>query len=327
MSSVQSKKSASAQNPNVDVNPNTQSTKGNQTMKTTARNVTVSSNNTKTSKGNPTMSTQSKAKSAKTQNPKGNQTVSAQPQAPATRSTAAQATGTPATTPQTPTNWTQYVAATTAALQGATTGLGVTGAPAGQAKNKMAKARKGFETLAPQVANLLAQYDLVTSALPVQTMLDDLTNVQTLAPLVTLVENYAKALEGVVFANNTESYSIMLDGYHSLKRLAKTNGALAAALQPVSEFFAYRHTSVKAAKPTKPAAKTDAKLKKVAKTVAARGARGTQAAQTASTTLAGVAQTVSTASATPPAAAPANGAPPPAATVAPAANGAASAHA
>ena len=331
MSSVQSKKSASAQNRNVNTNGNAQSQKGKQTMKAKAQNLTVNGNTTtQNTKGTSTMSSKPRVKNANAQNPGAKQTVSRQPQNLTTQGNSTPTTGTPATAPLTPppnVNWPQYVATATAAFQAAVTGLGVTGAPSGQMKQQVAKPRKGFQELVPQVANLLTQYNLVTPAVPIDTMTEDLANVQTLTPLYALVQNYAKALEGVIFENQTESWSIMLDAYHSLKRVAKTNGALAAALQPVTEFFAYRQSAVKATKPTKPAAKTDAKLKKVASTVAARGARGAKAAQAASAALAQMTQTVSSSPASPPAAAPANGASQPAAPAVSASNGAASAHA
>ena len=224
-------------------------------------------------------------------------------------------------------NWPQYVAVTTTAFQTATAGLGVTGAPPGSTIKKTAKPRKGFEGIVPQVANLLTQYGLDTAALSADTMLGELANAQALLPLLQLVQNYAKALDGVVFENQAGSWEMTLQGYAALKRMAKANGALATALEPVTEFSAYRHASVKAAKPPKVATRTDAKLKKVASAVVARGARATKAAQLATATIAGVAQAAGSAPPTPVAAAPGSGGVAPAAPAGGAVNGAAAVHA
>ena len=165
-------------------------------------------------------------------NTKGTQTMKTQPKKQANTT---QTTSTSATTPAAPiigsVNWPQYVAVTTTAFQTATAGLGVTGAPPGSTVKKTAKPRKGFEGIVPQVANLLTQYGLDTPALSAETMLGELANAQVLLPLLQLVQNYAKALEGVVFENQAGSWEITLQGYAALKRMAKANGALATALE------------------------------------------------------------------------------------------------
>jgi hypothetical protein len=185
---------------------------------------------------------------------------------------------------------TQYVADTTAAIDKADAGLPAAAPVTPSTSKRVLRPRKGAQAVMPQLASLLAQHGLDGPAIPVATMSACLQDAQTLGPLLVLVEDYARQLQSVIASKEGASWKIALHGYAALQRLSRDDETLAAALEPIAKFFAYRHPSTRAGQPTKPEKRATRKLRNAADAVATRAERATKAAEDAKAALAEVGQ-------------------------------------
>ena len=136
------------------------------------------------------------------------------------------------------------------------------------------KLRKGGETVIPTVAALSVQYGLSIASHPTTTMVESAKKAQSLIPLHKQLVQATKQVADQMFSANSESWGGATVHYSMLKRLAKTNGDLEAALAPVEQFFAQRS----------PAVIAEEKAKKEARKAAAAAKAAAKAASKVATT-------------------------------------------
>jgi hypothetical protein len=163
------------------------------------------------------------------------------------------------------------VALALAALDAAESALAITDPPlTPKEKRHAAKLRKGGEKYVVQIGSLAAQYKLETAAMDVATLPVLVGKADALQPLADRLAALGKRVGDCIFAAQSQAWDTGMQYYALLKRVAKSNGELATALQPVTDFLAYRHPSTKPA-PGQPttrqvnaAKKAQQKLAKVA---------------------------------------------------------------
>jgi hypothetical protein len=200
--------------------------------------------------------------------------------------TSAKATASPAPTTGSVTDdsLASIVAELTAALDSAETKLGP--APSistATQKRRTAKPRKGSEKALALLAPIVQQHGLESSSLNTTAMLALNEKAQTLVPLQTHLQKVVKRVANEAFEAQTSAWNMGLQLYSLVQRRAKNDGELATSLEPIGKLFAYRHPSVKAAKPTKTQTRAKADLKKAMALAAKHGVDlgGTSAASNA----------------------------------------------
>jgi hypothetical protein len=119
-------------------------------------------------------------------------------------------------------------------------------------KRRATKMRKGGEPIAASIAALAQQHQIESPSLQVAPMTAALGKAAALQPLVTSIAAFAQRLDNIVFAAQSGAWLIALQLYAVLRRQAATDGALHAALTPVTEFMSYRRqTPTPPGQPTK----------------------------------------------------------------------------
>jgi hypothetical protein len=125
-------------------------------------------------------------------------------------------------------------------------GLGDDPSLAPKDRRRAAKLRKGGGPIVTQVGSLASQQQLESPALQVATMLMLLGKAGALQPLVNRLAAFVKHVSDVMFAAQSQAWAMAMQYYALLRRRAKTDGELARALEPVTQFLAYRHPSTRA---------------------------------------------------------------------------------
>jgi hypothetical protein len=115
-------------------------------------------------------------------------------------------------------------------------------------KRRTAKFRRGAERIIPHIGTMLTAAGIDTAGLSVEQMISDLERAQSLAELQRRVEALLKRVSDEVFAAQASSWNTAMAGYALLQRKARNNGDIAAQLEPVTTFFAYRTPAVEAKK-------------------------------------------------------------------------------
>jgi hypothetical protein len=176
-------------------------------------------------------------------------------------------------------------------------------------RKRTSKLRKGGEKVIPTILALSDRIGLSVPEYPTATIQANLDKVKTLSPVHEGVVSAEKHLGDAIFQAQAQIWEGATVHYSMLKRLAKTNGDIANALAPVTQFFAHKQPAVVEAEDAKRGHRKGVKEPKGSKTTSA-ATQGTTSAQAPATPAAPPSA---------PAAAPA--APPPAPAAAP--NGAA----
>jgi hypothetical protein len=195
-----------------------------------------------------------------------------------------------------------------------------------QDKRRSSKLRKGGEKYVAQIGGLTQQYDLETPAMQVATMLMLLAKAGVLQPLADHLTSLTKVVNDTIFASQSQAWNMALQYYQLLKRYSVQNGNLQLALQPITDFLAYRHPLTKppVGSPTKTQVKAMKKAQTAITTVAGGKLAGTnflqprkpaaipsgQPAAAAGAPAASAAPTASASATAAPAASPAPAAPP-----------------
>jgi hypothetical protein len=150
----------------------------------------------------------------------------------------------------------------TAALDDVEASLGSTPSPDLTAVNKrrMSKPRKGATPMLLALAEVVQQHGLDSSALSADRMVARLEDAATLRPLQSRLEAILKRVEDELFNAQGEAWELGLQFYSLVKRRAKTDGELAANIQPMRLLFAYRHGLTKKDRPTKVQTRVKARL-------------------------------------------------------------------
>ena len=127
-------------------------------------------------------------------------------------------------------------------------------------KKRTLRVRRGAAAIMQTIAHLVASYGLDSSTLRSDEMMSLVQSVAALEPLEAAVTRLHKRVSDERFVQNARAWDTALQFYALLQRRANTDAQLAAALSPVSEFFAYRHGSTRDGKPTKLQRRAQAKL-------------------------------------------------------------------
>jgi hypothetical protein len=155
-----------------------------------------------------------------------------------------------------------YVQQAVALFDSLEQGLGADPALTPTQKRHSSKMRKGGQSIALQIGNLVDQHGLESPALPVSDITGAIGRVQALQPLANRVSAFLKHVNDIVFTAESTAWVDALQLYALLQRRASTDTELATSLAPITQFFAYRHPSTK-----KPGAPTKRQRKATAKAV------------------------------------------------------------
>ncbi|MGD0527177.1 MAG: hypothetical protein ABSE49_18700 [Polyangiaceae bacterium] len=119
-------------------------------------------------------------------------------------------------------------------------------------KRHAARMRKGGAAIVATIAALTTKTNLAPPALSVASMTAQAGAAATLQPLAEALAQLTQRVEDLVFAAQSSAWVSATKFYAILRREAPSDPSLVTALQPVTQFFAYRHPTVKAAgTPTK----------------------------------------------------------------------------
>jgi hypothetical protein len=136
-------------------------------------------------------------------------------------------------------------------------------------KKEATRSRKGMEKVVPTLASLSVEHGVNVPKQPTSVMTSNLelvtklTSVQTkLVSLETLVSN---AIDGA----RSESWNTATTLYGMLQKAAHRDAGIKSQLAPVTEFFAYRHPSVRKEHPKQKGKKDALKAQKQAAAEAA----------------------------------------------------------
>jgi hypothetical protein len=137
-------------------------------------------------------------------------------------------------------------------------------------KIRAAKFRKGAGPMVSTIGDLAQQQQLESPAIPVALMLSLLARANAVAPLANRLAAFVALVNDIMFAAQSQAWGMALTYYALLQRYAKTDGTLATALEPVTEFLAYRHPSTKptVGQPTQTQVRAATKAQKALATVA-----------------------------------------------------------
>lgn len=135
-------------------------------------------------------------------------------------------------------------------------------------KKHSVKPRKGADNIVRAIAELAKAHGLDSSALHSDGMLESLDTAAALAPLVAVLEKMTKRVADAQYSATSSAWANALQFYALLQRRAQSDGQLAASLDPISTFFAYRHQSVLESKPTKLQTRMTARLRSAERLVA-----------------------------------------------------------
>jgi hypothetical protein len=127
-------------------------------------------------------------------------------------------------------------------------------------KRRAAKPRKGATPMLLALAEVVQQHGLDSSALSADRMVSRLGDAATLRPLQSRLEAILKRVEDELFNAQGEAWELGLQFYSLVKRRAKTDGELAANIEPMRSLFAYRHGLTKKERPTKVQTRAKARL-------------------------------------------------------------------
>jgi hypothetical protein len=118
-------------------------------------------------------------------------------------------------------------------------------------KRHALKPRKGYERIVDQLGALAKEVGLDSAALHSDDMIEQVQVTRALAPLEAALEKLLTRVSSARFSNGSGAWSMGLQFYALLQRIAVSNPEIAVRLAPIEDFFSYRHESVLEAKPTK----------------------------------------------------------------------------
>jgi hypothetical protein len=111
-------------------------------------------------------------------------------------------------------------------------------------RKRSLKLRKGGEKIVPTILALSDRVGLHVPSHPTAAIQANLDKVKALSPVQEGVVSAQKHLDDAVFQAHSEMWAGATVHYTMLKRLAKTNGDIANALAPATEFFAHKAPAV-----------------------------------------------------------------------------------
>ena len=109
---------------------------------------------------------------------------------------------------------------------------------------RSAKLRKGGASVAQTVATLSDKVGLVVPSQPTATIVAKVNQAQSLVALHQELVTATKHVADAMFLAQSQGWNGATQHYSMLRRLSKSDGSIAKALQPVTQFFAARSTAV-----------------------------------------------------------------------------------
>jgi hypothetical protein len=131
----------------------------------------------------------------------------------------------------------------------------------GAQKRRAAKPRKGAEKMLVSLAPIVQQHGLDSASLNAEEMLERLSDAEALAPLQARLLKILKRVEDELFTAQGDAWEMGLQLYTLLKRRSRTDGQVAANIEPIRSLFAYRHRSAKKDRLTKVQTRMKVRLK------------------------------------------------------------------
>ena len=139
------------------------------------------------------------------------------------------------------------------------------------------KFKKGGEPHVATLADLSARYGVEVPSRPTADMTASLDLASQLVPARAAIDELSKTVEDAYFGARSDTWATATSLYSMLKKGAAHEPALASALAPLQEYFAYRHPTVAANHPKRaPAKAVDRAQAKAAKRLAKLRAEVTQ---------------------------------------------------
>ncbi|HEY3816772.1 MAG TPA: hypothetical protein VGL81_06360 [Polyangiaceae bacterium] len=127
-------------------------------------------------------------------------------------------------------------------------------------KRHAGRMHRGGPQILAIIATLAVQHDLVPPALQIAPMTAEAGKASALQPLANRLAALTKLVGDLIFTAQSSAWEDAMQFYSILQRQASTDTSLAAALQPVTQFFARRPKSPQpAGTPTKPQKKATKK--------------------------------------------------------------------
>jgi hypothetical protein len=114
----------------------------------------------------------------------------------------------------------------------------------GKQRQRAVRLRKGGEKVIPTITTLSDQYGLTVPSFPTSAIKANVAQASNLVAVHKQLVIATKQVADAIFKADSQSWEGATVHYSVLKRLAKTNGDIAAALAPVSEFFAKKTPAV-----------------------------------------------------------------------------------
>jgi len=105
-------------------------------------------------------------------------------------------------------------------------------------RRRAVKVRTGGEKYIPLLVTLAAKYAITSPVHAVGEMADLLEQVQKLVPLQSQMMLLLKVVEDSIIQTNGDMWSAATFVYSVLKRMAKRDGSIALAIEPLAELFA-----------------------------------------------------------------------------------------
>ena len=114
----------------------------------------------------------------------------------------------------------------------------------GKDRQRAVRLRKGGEKVIPTITALSEQFGISLLSYPTSAITANVTQASRLVALHKQLVTATKQVSDAMFQADSKSWEGATVHYTALKRLAKTNGDLATALAPVSDFFAKKSSAV-----------------------------------------------------------------------------------
>jgi hypothetical protein len=111
--------------------------------------------------------------------------------------------------------------------------------------HRSAKLRKGGEEMVQTIAALSDKFGLTVPSHPTAPMVAKISQAQSLVALHKELVTATKHVADTIFQAQSQSWAGATVHYTMLRRLSKSDGDVAKALLPVSQFFAARSAGVK----------------------------------------------------------------------------------
>jgi hypothetical protein len=144
-------------------------------------------------------------------------------------------------------------------------------------RKRATKLRKGGEKFIPTILALSEQFGINVASHPLTTIAANVDKVKNLTGVHKQLVTATKQVDDAIFQAQSDGWDGASVHYAVLKRLAKSNGDIATALAPATEFFAKKSAAVVKAEDAKRGHRKGAKAKSASATPAANETNGAPA--------------------------------------------------